>query len=109
MKRCATALLATLLYSGSGAVASEIGIASVFWEGSRLATGERFHPDEILCAHKSLPLRSSVRVTVVATGHSINCPILDRGPFVHGRILDLSRGAARALGVSGLAHVRVDF
>ncbi len=85
----------------------ETGIASVFWEGSRLATGARFYPDEVLCAHRSLALGTVVKVTIGS--RSIECPILDRGPWIKGRILDLSRGAARALGVTdGLANVRIE-
>jgi rare lipoprotein A len=61
-----------------------------------------------VCAHKTRRLGSVARVTVIATGRSIACPINDRGPYVRGRILDLSFGAARALGVRGLARVRIE-
>ena len=58
-------------------------------------------------AHRTLPFGSRVRVTNRSTGRSVMVTINDRGPFVRGRIIDLSRGAARALGVSGLAAVSV--
>ncbi len=89
---------------------SEEGIASIYGSesGSRRADGKRFRPREIGCAHKTRKLGSVVRVTVVATGRSIACPINDRGPFAKRRVLDLSTGAARALGVHGLASVRIE-
>lgn len=82
-------------------------VASVYWEGSRLADGGRFHPDEPLIAHRTLPLGSRVRVTA-SNGRSAVLPVKDRGPFVRGRCVDLSRGAARILGISGLGHVTVE-
>src|SRR3989442_1292590 len=73
-------------------VRAEEGIASVYGSesGSRRADGQAFHPAAIGCAHKTRPLGSLVRVTVLATGRSIACPINDRGPYIRGRILDLS-------------------
>jgi len=105
MGRNLKALIVSLLLT-SPAIAQD-GIASVYWEGAKLATGERFYPERVLCAHKTLPLRSFIRVTVAATGRSIECQVLDRGPYINGRIVDLSLGAARALGVNGLARVTV--
>jgi len=106
MKRVALALM--LLSSTAYA---EEGIASVYGnEGGqyRRADGRPFVPSQIGCAHKTRPLGSVVRVTVIGTGRAISCPINDRGPYVRGRIIDLSFGAARALGVHGLARVRVE-
>lgn len=102
--------MAALACGAAEAGNSQTGIASIYWEGTHVATGARFHPDEVLCAHKTLPLHSTARVTNLQNGRSIICPILDRGPF-NSRVIDLSRGAARALGVSlaqGLVMVRVD-
>lgn len=79
-------------------------VASVYWEGARLADGSRFHPDEPLIAHRTLPLGSRVRVTA-ANGRSAVLTVRDRGPFVRGRCVDLSRGGARLLGVYGLPKV----
>lgn len=90
---------------------AEEGIASIYWQGTHLATGARFNPNEVLCAHKKLPFHTVVRVTDLDTGRSIDCPIKDRGPFIAGRIIDLSLGAANALGLSvakGLTRVRVE-
>jgi rare lipoprotein A len=85
-------------------------MASFYASGHRTASGERFNPDGMTAAHRSLPFGCRVRVTDLATGRSVEVRINDRGPFIHGRIIDLSRGAARALGISqrGVARVRVD-
>ena len=93
-----------------GVLGAEVGTASVYGaeSGKRRADGRRFRPSEVGCAMRSRKLGSVVRVTALATGRSISCPINDRGPYIRGRILDLSTGAARALGVRGLARVRVE-
>jgi rare lipoprotein A len=89
----------------------EIGIASWYGSesGNRTANGERFRPEYITAAHKTLPLPTYVEVTALDTGRTILVRINDRGPFVAGRIIDLSRGSAEALGVlrAGAARVRV--
>jgi rare lipoprotein A len=87
---------------------AECGIASHYSEGSVTATGERYNHLGISAAHKTLPFGSIVRVTHQRTGRSIQVRINDRGPFVHGRIIDLSTGAKRALGMDGLAPVCVN-
>ena len=91
---------------------AETGEASVYGNEHgqwRRADGKRFIPSEIVCAHRTRKLGSVPRVTNLANGRSILCPIRDRGPaaWTH-RVLDLSFGAARALGVRGLARVRID-
>lgn len=75
--------------------------------GKWTANGERFHPEGISCAHKRLAFGTVVTVTMLHTGRSISCRINDRGPFIKGRCIDLSRGAARALGMNGVAPVTV--
>lgn len=94
----------------TAAPAPETCLASVYWEGfgRPLADGKRHRATEVLAAHRTLPMGSRVRVTNLATGHTADIPIHDRGPYVRGRCIDLSLGAARALGVSGLARVRVE-
>lgn len=76
--------------------------------GRQTASGERFHPEGISCAHKTRPFGSVVTVTLLATGRSISCRINDRGPFIKGRCIDLSHGAANALGMGGTARVSVE-
>lgn len=88
-----------------------IGYASWYGSesGSQTANGERFRPGWITAAHTTLPLPSYVEVTALATGRTILVRVNDRGPFARGRVIDLSRGAAEALGVAraGIARVRV--
>ena len=76
--------------------------------GPRTANGERFDPSGISCAHKTRPFGSIVIVTHLGTGRAVSCRVNDRGPFVKGRCIDLSHGAAKALGLAGIARVRVE-
>jgi rare lipoprotein A len=82
----------------------ETGMASWYGEelrGSRTANGEAFDPNGFTAAHRTLPLPSYVEVTSVETGRAILVRINDRGPFHSNRIIDLSLGAARQLGITG--------
>ncbi len=78
--------------------------------GRPTANGERFNPGAMTCAHRTLPLGSVVTVTNIATGTNVTCRVNDRGPYVRGRILDLSEQAAMRLGVGeqGLMRVRIE-
>lgn len=78
--------------------------------GGPTASGERFNQNAMTAAHRRLPLGSRVRVTNLANGAAVTLRINDRGPFVRGRIIDVSRGAAGQLGfvARGLARVRVE-
>jgi len=80
------------------------GIASVY-SGGHTANGEHASAGGLTAAHKSLPFGTMVRVTNSSTGRSVVVRINDRGPYVHGRVIDLTPAAARAIGFSGLAHV----
>ncbi len=80
------------------------GIASVY-SGGRTADGEHASPGGMTAAHRSLPFGTLVRVTNRGTGRSVVVRINDRGPFVRGRIIDLTPAAAHAIGFSGLANV----
>lgn len=73
----------------------------------RVASGARYDPDKFTAAHRSLPFGTKVRVKDRRTGRSVVVTINDRGPFVHGRVLDLSLAAARALGMTGRGIARV--
>jgi len=92
---------------GGGGSNAGSGVASVYWEGSRTANGEHFNPDGMTAAHRSLPFGTRVRVTNASTGRAVVVRINDRGPFIGGRVIDLSRGAARAVGISGLGRVNM--
>ena len=78
--------------------------------GRRTASGERFDPQAMTCAHRTLPMGSLVRVTEIATGNAVVVKVNDRGPFGKGRIVDLSEGAARELGIrqKGVTLVRLE-
>ena len=80
------------------------GIASVY-SGQRTASGEQMRPDTMTAAHRTLPFGSQVTVLNRHNGRSVVVRINDRGPFVRGRVIDLSPAAARALGIEGLASV----
>lgn len=88
------------------------GVASYYGNelaGNRTASGERFDPGQLTAAHRTLPFGSMVRVTNVATGDSVVVRINDRGPFAHGRVIDVSHAAAREIGMhrSGTARVKL--
>jgi len=90
-----------------GAVLS--GLASFYWEPQRLATGGWFNPNAMTAAHKTLPFGTKVRVTHLGNGKSVDVKINDRGPYIGGRIIDLSKAAAGVLGMQnqGVAKVKV--
>ena len=90
----------------STAASAQSGIASVYaYNGGRTASGERMTNGALTAAHRTLPFGTMVRVTNARTGRSVVVRINDRGPFVHGRVIDVTPAAARALGFSGLAPV----
>lgn len=86
---------------------SSFGLASSYGEGSQTASGERFNANELTAAHRTLPFGTRVRVTNRSNGRSVVVTINDRGPFVNGRVIDVTPAAARVLGMSGLAPVTV--
>ena len=88
------------------------GMASYYGKelaGNRTASGERFDPGQLTAAHRSLPFGSMVRVTNTSNGDSVIVRINDRGPFAHGRVIDVSQAAAREIGMhrSGTARVKL--
>ena len=91
---------------------TEEGVASFYgWKlhGRRMANGRRFNALGISAASRTLPLGCRVRVTNLANGRSVELTIEDRGPYISGRIIDVSLGAAQRLGMTrqGLARVRI--
>jgi rare lipoprotein A len=86
------------------------GVASFYGNesGSRTASGQRFNQNALTCAHRSLPFGTKLRVT--HRGQSVVVTVNDRGPFIKGRVLDLSTGAARAIGLTsaGVGHVTAE-
>ena len=89
---------------------SSYGVASFYGEGLRTASGEKFDPNELTAAHPTLPFGTRLRVTNVTNGRSVVVRVNDRGPFVAGRVVDVSHSAAETLGMigSGTAKVKVD-
>jgi peptidoglycan lytic transglycosylase len=84
------------------------GVASFYGNesGSKTASGQRFNENAMTCAHRSLPFGTKLRVS--HGGRSVVVTVNDRGPFVRGRVLDLSTAAARALGIDGLGTVTAE-
>jgi rare lipoprotein A len=90
--------------------AASQGLASFYTEGTETASGEKFDTHELTAAHPTLPFGTRLRVTNVATGRSVTVRVNDRGPYVPGRVVDVSYSAAEALGMvgQGVAKVKLD-
>ena len=102
------ALVMVLTAIASGPVRAESGLAS-FYGGGRTASGEVTGPAGLTAAHRTLPFGTKVVVTNLRSGKSVVVRITDRGPYRHRRIIDVSRAAARELGMinSGTAMVSI--
>ncbi len=106
----AAALVTTLMAPVPATALSQTGIASYYgtkFHGRRTASGERFNNGAMTAAHRSAPFGSHLKVTNVANGRSVVVRVNDRGPFVRGRIVDLSQSAARQIGMKGRGLTRV--
>lgn len=104
--RCLLAALSLCLFLPVSVQAQD-GIASIYTtqEGTQTASGKRLNDGALTAAHKSLPFGTRVHVTNKSNGRSVTVTITDRGPFVRGRVIDLTLAGARALGFSGLVPV----
>ena len=93
-----------------GAKTASHGVASFYTQGTKTASGEKFNTLDMTAAHPTLPFGTKLRVTDVASGKSVTVRVNDRGPYVQGRIVDVSYSAADALGMvgKGVAKVKVD-
>jgi len=93
----------------AGSKITSYGIASFYEYDTQTASGEKFDPHKMTAAHRTLPFGTRLRVTDVTTGRSVTVRVNDRGPFVPGRIVDLSYSAAQRLGIidRGVARVKV--
>ena len=112
-RRVAVARNHTPFASNKKAAATEVasqGIASFYTEGTKTASGEKFNTNELTAAHPTLPFGTKLRVTNVASGQSVTVRVNDRGPFVRGRVVDVSYAAAETLGMvgGGIAKVKLD-
>ena len=114
MKRSLILALSAALLVSTSAIAREGSVrhyrTSWYQSGTITAQGHRYNPDRLTAAHRRLPFGTVLRVTDTKTGRSVIVTINDRGPYIRGRDLDLSRAAARAVGIidRGIASVRVE-
>ncbi len=93
----------------SGAAHAESGIASVYnYDGRKTASGQRANPRGLTAAHRTLRFGTKVKVTNKRNGKSVVVRINDRGPFIRGRVIDLTPAAASVIGFSGLAPVTLE-
>ena len=112
-KRVAVTKKPTPFSSGKNAdktAATASGLASFYTEGTQTANGEKFNTHEFTAAHRTLPFGTRLRVTNLASGRYVTVRVNDRGPFVRGRVVDVSYSAAETLGVigRGVARVKLD-
>ncbi|CAH2407353.1 septal ring lytic transglycosylase RlpA family protein [Mesorhizobium ventifaucium] len=106
-----TALVAVTIAAGlmvaASPAAAQCGRASWYALHSKTASGERMNPSALTAAHRTLPFGTKLRVTNRNNGRSVVVRINDRGPFIKGRVIDLSKGAAGRLGFISSGHTAV--
>ena len=98
------------LHTGANSHNNLSGIASYYgpgFNGKKTASGELFNQNAMTAAHRTLPMHSKVKVTNLKNNKSVIVRINDRGPWIHNRIMDLSRGAAKALNIDGIQKVSI--
>ena len=93
--------------SGSSGGYTLSGKASYYWQPQKVASGGWFNPNAMTAAHKTLPFGTKVRVTNLNNGKSVTVTINDRGPYIAGRIIDLSKAAAHSISMQGSGVVPV--
>jgi len=103
---CVVTLLLTTSLQSPLLASTESGIASVY-SGESTANGEYAHAHALTAAHRTLPFGTKVKVTNLTNGRSVIVRINDRGPYIKGRIIDLTPAGAKAIGSSGLARVQL--
>jgi rare lipoprotein A len=118
IKTLAAGVLASLAFHPATSIAADAGfkqkgVASFYadrFQGRKTASGVKYDKGALTAAHKTLPLGTRVRVTNLKNGESVEVEINDRGPHVRGRVVDLSKAAARELGMTsvGLEKVQVE-
>lgn len=98
----------------SNEVSSETGVASYYndkHEGKKTASGEIYRNTKLTAAHRTLPFGTEVKVTNISNGRSVMVKINDRGPYSKGRLIDLSKAAAREIGLikKGIGRVKIEY
>ncbi len=96
-----------LLVAFAGSASAQCGSASWYALHSKTASGERMNPSALTAAHRTLPFGTRLKVTNQNNGKTVVVRINDRGPFVRGRVIDLSKAAARELGFIGKGHTKI--
>jgi rare lipoprotein A (peptidoglycan hydrolase) len=91
--------------SGAGCSSGKRVVSAYYWQGQHTASGQPFNPNGLTAAHRTLPFGTRLTVTNPKTGQSVTVVVNDRGPFVPGVSLDLSLGAAQAIGMRGVGAV----
>jgi rare lipoprotein A len=109
MKVLSLAVAAAVFALSATAEAGVVGMASYYKSGKRTANGEHFNPHGLTAAHRKLKFGTKVRVTNVRTGKSVIVRINDRGPFIRGRVIDLSLGAAKVIGLTKTGVARISY
>lgn len=109
MKRMILAVAAATLMAASAQAGTTTGMASYYKSGKLTANGERFNPHGLTAAHRTLPFGTKVKVTNLRNGRSVIVRINDRGPFIRGRVMDLSLGAAQQVGLTATGVTRIAF
>ena len=105
--RLALSTVLALAICSHPVVGGERGIASRYCQLAQTASGRRVSCRDLVAAHRTLPFGKRVKVTNLSNGKSVIVTIVDRGPFVRGRIIDLSQGAASRIGSAGLMRVEI--
>ena len=109
---CMSVFVSTITVISPGQARSQTGSASVYgngdgYAGRKTANGERMNPRAMIAAHRTLPFGTRVAVINQRNGKQVVVRISDRGPFIRGRIIDLTPAGARAIGFAGLAPVKL--
>jgi rare lipoprotein A len=99
--------VAASFLTAAGAQAGECGRASWYALRSMTANGEMMNPSAMTAAHKTLPFGTKIRVVNKSNGKSVVVRINDRGPFIRGRVVDLSKAAARSIGMIKTGHAKI--
>lgn len=110
MKNSMMAIIMGMMMATPALADVEVGKASYYWQGQKTANGERFNPHAMTAAHRRHPFGTMVRVTNLHNNRSVVLRINDRGPFIRGRIIDVSKAAALHLAMtkSGVVKVKVE-
>lgn len=107
-------LCAMICFASCSRKVTQAGKASYYadkFQGRKTASGETFRQGRLTAAHRTLPFGTKVKVTNIANGKSVKVRINDRGPFAEGRIIDLSKKAAKRIGMvnTGVANVEIKY